>query len=174
LQQSNIETIKQAGVRTVVTACGSCRRIWGEYPKDALSGVRVVHAVEYLDDLVRKGRLKFTKKISKKVTYHDPCHLGRGAGVYDAPRNILRAIRGVELIEMPRNRRWSWCCGGGGGVPESYPELARWNAEDRLSEAKAAGAELLLTTSAVCHRSFALAKQTLPTRELLEFIAESI
>lgn len=174
LQQSNIETIKQAGIRTIVTACGSCRRIWGEYPKDALTGVRVVHGVEYLDELMRKGQLKFTKKTSKKVTYHDPCHLGRGAGVYDAPRNLLRAVPGVELIEMPRNRRWSWCCGGGGGVPESYPELARWNAEDRLNEAKAAGAELLLTTSAVCHRSFALAQKTLPTRELLEFIAESV
>ena len=174
LQQLNIDTVTQAGIRTVVTACGSCRRIWGEYPKDALNGVRVVHAVEYLDELVRKGRLKFTKRNSKKVAYHDPCHLGRGAGVYDAPRNILRALPGVELVEMPRNRRWSWCCGGGGGVPESYPELARWNAEDRLNEAKAAGAELLLTTSAVCHRSFTLAQRTLPTRELLEFVAESI
>jgi Fe-S oxidoreductase len=174
LERLNIDTVKQAGIRVVVTACGSCRRIWGEYPKEAMPGVRVVHAVEYVDELVRKGRLKFTKKISKKLTYHDPCHLGRGAGVYEPPRNILRAVPGVELIEMPRNRRWSWCCGGGGGVPESYPELAEWSAADRLSEAKAAGAELLLTTSAVCHRSFALAQQTLPTRELLEFIAESV
>jgi Fe-S oxidoreductase len=174
LQESNIDAAKQAGIRTIVAACGSCRRIWGEYPKEAMEGMRVVHAVEYVDELVRKGRLKFTKRIGKKVTYHDPCHLGRGAGVYDAPRNILHAMPGVELVEMPRNRRWSWCCGGGGGVPESYPDLAKWNAEDRLSEAKATGAELLLTTSAVCHRSFALAERTLPTQELLEFIAESL
>jgi Fe-S oxidoreductase len=75
---------------------------------------------------------------------------------------------------MPRNRRWSWCCGGGGGVPEAYPDLAKWSAEDRLNEAKATGAELLLTTSAVCHRSFALAETILPTRELIEFLSESI
>ncbi|HEY1372318.1 MAG TPA: (Fe-S)-binding protein [Candidatus Binatia bacterium] len=174
LQVTNIDAIRGAGVRTVVTACGSCRRIWGEYPQDELSGVRIVHGVEYLDELARRGKLKFNKKITKKVTYHDPCHLGRGAGVYDAPRNLLRAIPGIELIEMPRNRRWSSCCGGGGGVPESYPDLAKWSAEDRLAEAKAAGAELLLTTSAVCHRSFALAGKILPTRELLEFVAESL
>src|SRR5581483_8727243 len=174
LRDMNIETIRRAGVGTVVTACGSCRRIWGEYPKDDLPSVRVVHGVEYLDELARSGNLKFSKKITKKVAYHDPCHLGRGAGVYDAPRNLLRAIPGVELIEMPRNRRWSSGCGGGGGVPESYPDLAKWSAEDRLAEAKAAGVELLLTTSAVCHRSFALAGKILPTRELLEFIAESL
>ncbi|HTM06973.1 MAG TPA: (Fe-S)-binding protein [Verrucomicrobiae bacterium] len=174
LQKLNINTVTEAGIRTVVVACGSCRRIWGEYPRDEMQHVRVVHAVEYLDDLVRQGRLKFNKRVSKKVTYHDPCHLGRGAGVYDAPRNLLRAIPGVDLVEMPRNRRWSWCCGGGGGVPEAYPDLTKWNAEDRLREAKATGAELLLTTSAVCHRSFDLAQKILPTRELLEFVAESL
>jgi Fe-S oxidoreductase len=172
LRDANIDAVRRAGVRTVVTACGSCRRIWGEYPEDEMPGLRVVHGVEYLDELARGGKLKFKKTISKKVTYHDPCHLGRGAGVYDAPRSLLRAIPGLELIEMPRNRRWSSCCGG--GVPESYPELAKWSAEDRLAEAKAAGAELLLTTSAVCHRSFAAAKKILPARELLEFIAESL
>jgi heterodisulfide reductase subunit D len=136
--------------------------------------VKVFHAVEYLEKLVQEGRLRFTKKINKKITYHDPCHLGRGAGVYDAPRNILRAIPGVELVEMPRNRRWSWCCGGGGGVPEAFPDLAKWNAEDRLREAGETGAELVVTTSAVCRRSFALAENPLPVQELLEFISQGV
>jgi heterodisulfide reductase subunit D len=157
-----------------VTACGSCRRIWREYPKEELQGVRVLHAVEYLEELVQEGRLRFSKRIDKKITYHDPCHLGRGAGVYEAPRSILRAIPGVELVEMPRNRRWSWCCGGGGGVPEAFPDLAKWNAEDRLREAKETGAELVLTTSAVCLRSFALAEEPLPVQELLEFISQGL
>jgi heterodisulfide reductase subunit D len=174
LQEENVKTIMQAGIRTVVTACGSCRRIWREYPKEELQGVRVLHAVEYLEELVQEGRLRFRKRIDKKITYHDPCHLGRGAGVYEAPRNILRAIPGVELVEMPRNRRWSWCCGGGGGVPEAFPDLAKWNAEDRLREAKETGAELVLTTSAVCLRSFALAEKPLPVQELLEFISKGL
>jgi heterodisulfide reductase subunit D len=164
----------QAGIRTVVTACGSCRRIWRDYPKEGMQDVQIMHAVEYIEKLLQDGRLKFGKPIKKKVTYHDPCHLGRGAGVYEAPRNILRAIPGVELVEMPRNRRWSWCCGGGGGVPEAFPDLAKWNAEDRLREAKETGAELVVTTSAVCLRSFALAEKSLPVQELLEFISQGL
>ena len=174
LQEENLKIIKQAGIRTIVTACGSCRRIWRDYPKEEMQGVNVMHAVEYLEKLVQDGRLKFTQAIEKKVTYHDPCHLGRGSGVYEAPRNILRAIPGVELVEMPRNRRWSWCCGGGGGVPEAFPDLARWNAEDRLREAKETGAELVLTTSAVCLRSFALAENPIPVQELLEFVSQGL
>lgn len=174
LRDENLKTIKQAGIHTVVTACGSCRRIWGEYPKEELANVKIFHAVEYLEKLVQEGRLRFSRKINKKVTYHDPCHLGRGAGVYDAPRNILRAIPGVELVEMPRNRRWSWCCGGGGGVPEAFPDLARWNAEDRLREAKECGADLVVTASALCHRSFARAENSPPVQELLEFISQSV
>jgi len=174
LQEENLKTIEQAGIRTIVTACGSCRRIWGEYPKEELKDVKVFHAVEYLEKLVQGGQLRFSKPINKKVTYHDPCHLGRGAGVYDAPRNILRAIPGVELVEMPRNRRWSWCCGGGGGVPEAFPDLAKWNAEDRLREAGETGAELVVTTSAVCMRSFALAENPLPVQELLEFMSQGL
>jgi heterodisulfide reductase subunit D len=174
LQENNLKTIKQAGIRAIVTACGSCRRIWGEYPKEELGDVTVFHAVEYLEKRVQEGRLRFTKKINKKITYHDPCHLGRGAAVYEAPRNILRAIPGVELVEMPRNRRWSWCCGGGGGVPDAFPDLAKWNAEDRLREAKETGAEMVVTTSAVCRRSFALAENPLPVQELLEFMSQGL
>lgn len=174
LEGENLKTIEGAGIRTVVTACGSCRRIWGEYPKEEMPDVTVLHAVEYLDQLVRDGRLRFSKTIAKKITYHDPCHLGRGSGVYEPPRNILRAIPGIELVEMPRNRRWAWCCGGGGGVPEAFPELAQWNAEDRLREAKECGAELLVTTSAVCRRSFALAAEALPTQDLLEFVSQAV
>lgn len=174
LQEENLSAIKAAGIKTLVTACGSCTRIWRGYPKAELESVEVVHAVEYLERLVQSGKLKFKKTAKKKIVYHDPCHLGRGCGVYEAPRNILRAVPGVELVEMPRNRRWAWCCGGGGGVPEAYPELAKWNAEDRLKEAQATGADLLVTTSAVCLRSFASGDNTLPTQDLLEFLSQSL
>ena len=175
LQEGNLRALKGAAIRKIVVACGSCLRIWRDYPKEAMGAVEVIHGIEYVERAVREGRLKFAKGVAKKVTYHDPCHLGRGSGVYEAPRNILRAIPGVELLEMERNRRWSWCCGGGGGVPEAFPELAQWNGEDRLSEAARTGAELLLTTSALCHRSFSQCrKPALPTQELLEFICQAI
>ena len=78
-------------------------------------------------------------------------------------------------MEMSRNRRWSWCCGGGGGVPESDPELAHWSAAERMREAAASGAELVLTSSALCARSFADLKDALlPSQDLLVFAAEAV
>jgi heterodisulfide reductase subunit D len=150
-------------------------RSWREYQKAGAADFQVVHGVEYVEQLAQSGKLKFTKPVGKKVTYHDSCHLGRGCGVYSAPRNILRAVPGVELIEMERNQRWAWCCGGGGGVPEADPELAQWSAADRMREAQASGAELVLTSSSLCQRSFADLKTAgLPVRDLLEFALEAV
>jgi Fe-S oxidoreductase len=173
----NLSMVRNTGIRTVVVACGSCRRIWREYTRNdpSITGLRVLHGVEFVAELLRVGRVKFTQPLRKRVTYHDSCHLGRGCGVYDAPRTILASIPGVTLLEMERNRRWAWCCGGGGGVPEAYPELARWNAADRLTEAQKTGAELLLTSSALCQRSFAdCGEGNLPTQDLLDFAAEGL
>jgi Fe-S oxidoreductase len=175
LKDQNLRLLETAGIQRVVVACGSCLRIWREYGKDAGAHFEVVHGVEYVERQVRIGKLKFTKPIGKKVTYHDSCHLGRGCGVYDAPRDILRAIPGVELREKARHRRWAWCCGGGGGVPEADPELARWNAAQCMREAEVSGAELLLTSSALCQRSFGeLEGSALPVQDLLEFVEQAL
>lgn len=175
LQRENLGVVKTAGIRTVVVACGSCHRVWREYAKTAGGEITVVHGVEYIDNLIQTGRLAFTRAIAKKVTYHDSCHLGRGCGVYEAPRRILRAIPGIELVEMERNRRWAWCCGGGGGVPEAYPELAQWSAADRMREAGETGAELVLTSSVLCQRSFGdLDQAALPTQDLLDFVCQAV
>jgi len=175
LKASNLEMIARARVERVVVACGSCRRIWREYARASKLDFQALHGVEYVNQLLQSGRLKFSGRIEKKITYHDSCHLGRGAGVYDDPRNVLRAIPGVQLIEMERNRRWSWCCGGGGGVPEADPELAQWSAADRLREAAATGAELVLTSSALCQRSFAdLSQPPLAAQDVLEFIYRAL
>src|SRR5262245_35338355 len=175
LKDDNLAVLKNAGIKKVVVACGSCRRIWRGYTKKHGADLQVSNGVEYVEQLVRQGRLRFTTPISKKVTYHDSCHLGRGCGVYAAPRNILRSIPGVQLVEMERNQRWSWCCGGGGGVPQADPELAEWNAADRMREAQQTGAELILTSSALCHRSFDNLKQApLPVQDLLEFARQAL
>lgn len=175
LAESNLATINAGGVTQVVVACGSCQRIWREYKKKSAVKFEVLHGVEYVAQLVANGRLKFAKPVAKKVTYHDSCHLGRGCGVYDAPRNLLRAIPGLEVVEMERNRRWSWCCGGGGGVPEADPELAQWCASDRLREAGETGAEVVLTSSSLCQRSFNdLKKPVLPVQDLLEFVCHAL
>ena len=102
-----------------------------------------------------------------------PVIWGEVAG-YTKRRAIFCAqLPGVELVEMERNQRWAWCCGGGGGVPEADPDLAQWSATDRMREAKNTGAELVLTSSALCQRSFdALEQPALPTQDLLNLSAK--
>ena len=174
LKDANLATLTKAGVQKVVVACGSCQRIWREYAKETI-GLEIMHGVEFVAQAFAAGRLQFTKPIAKKITYHDSCHLGRGCGVYDPPRAILQAIPGLQLVEMERNQRWAWCCGGGGGVPEADPELAQWNAADRMREARASGAQLMLTSSALCQRSFGdLAEPGIPTQDLLDFILPAL
>jgi Fe-S oxidoreductase len=175
LKELHLAILDKAGINKVVVACGSCLRIWREYEKTSDVKFHALHGVEYVHEVIQSNQLRFSKRFDKKVTYQDSCHLGRGAGVYDQPRSVLGAIPGVELVEMERNRRWAWCCGGGGGVPEADPELAQWCAADRMREAKASGAELVLTSSALCQRSFAAIKAArLPAQDLLEFVHQAL
>jgi Fe-S oxidoreductase len=96
------------------------------------------------------------KKIRGQIVVYEPRRpRNNGAwGIYDPPREILRSIPGVRLVEMERIREYSWCCGAGGGVREAYPEYSRWTASERVSEARASGAEALATACPWCERNF--------------------
>jgi heterodisulfide reductase subunit D len=147
----NTEMLNKLEVQKVLTSCSGCYSVMkNEYPKIARRNFEVVHVVEYLDQLIAEGKLKPEKKVELTVTYHDPCHLGRYSKLYDAPRRILEAIPGIELIEMPRNREKSWCCGAGAGVKTTYPDFAAWIGEQRINEAKETGAEALVTACPFC------------------------
>ena len=103
------------------------------------------------------------KKIKGQIIVYEPNkpRYNGAWGIYDAPRNVLRSIPGVELVEMERIREYSWCCGAGGGVREAYPEFSEWTASERLAEAKATGAEALVTACPWCERNFLDAAETL-------------
>ncbi len=175
-----LSRIKASGAKVLVTLCSDClaafRHLYPRMGKE--TGLEVLHMSEYLTRLVDEGRLRLSTPVPLKVTYHDPCHLGRmgepylgtwegnkldrpmtqkrtgRGGVYEAPRQVLGAIPGIELVEMERVREYAWCCGAGSGVLEADPEFAAWTGRERIEEALATGADALVTACPWCTRVF--------------------
>lgn len=149
LRTENEKRMVQTGARRIVTACAGCyKTLKQDYPGLA-DQVELLHSTEYLVSLVDERRLRF-RRASLKVTYHDPCHLGRHAGVFEEPRRLLAAVPGLRLIEMKNSRELSRCCGGGAGVKTAYPDISRKTALRRVKEAERTGASMLVTTCPFC------------------------
>jgi Fe-S oxidoreductase len=156
-------------------------------------------------EAIQEGRIKPRRQIDLKVTYHDPCFLGRLSekyipwkgeiqayglhvppkpwrrgtfGIYEAPRKVLKAIPGIDLIEMPRNAENAFCCGAGGGVAEAFPGMASWAAAERLEEARSTGAAAVVSGCPFCQESFEKAIKASGSRlkyyDLSELVAEAI
>ncbi|HLB13262.1 MAG TPA: (Fe-S)-binding protein [Dehalococcoidia bacterium] len=159
LARHNVEAVKASGAERVVFSCAECYRTFKrDYPK--LLGeelpFQTLHLAELLAQLVADGAITLRKPVEQKVTYHDPCQLGRSLGVYEEPRQLLRAIPGVEVAEMERHGRFSWCCGDGCQVVSTaYPEFANWTARERLMEAREA-AQVLVTACPHCYENLSL------------------
>jgi Fe-S oxidoreductase len=182
-----VTRINASGATKLVTPCADCYSAFKYYYPwiGAKVGVEILHITEYLERLMLKGKLRLKKEVPLRVTYHDPCHLGRLGeayepwngkwveklghllvseprkpvhsgedGVYKPPRNVLSNIPGLEVVEMERNRLNCWCCGAGGGALEAFPDFAHRTAMERIAEAKATGAEALVTSCPWCERNF--------------------
>jgi len=158
--QHNVNEAQKTGTNTIVTTCSGCYRTWkkdyNEEYKDLLNAnhsFKILHTTELLEQLLKKGELQPKNNVKMRVTYHDPCHLGRHMGVYDPPRNLLKAIPGVEFVEMPRARENAWCCGSGGGVKSGYPEWAVEISIERVKEAEQLGVEAIVSACPFCERN---------------------
>jgi Fe-S oxidoreductase len=143
----------EAGIAEIITPCPSCFRAFDEeYPK--LLGkempFRVRHTSEVLQEIVEEKKLKFKVSIDKKVTYHDPCEIGRLREIYEPARKVLEVLPGVKLVEMRRNREEAFCCGGGGGVKIMYEDHSNKVAEERIGDFIETEADLLTTICPAC------------------------
>lgn len=145
----NAESINKLGCNTIVTGCPGCHRTLKEdYPRLGFKlDAKVMHLTEYLDS---SGRTLPEVTHAGKVTYHDPCHLGRHSNIYDQPRNILQQVKELKLVEMDWNKKNSNCCGSGGGLRTSYPNIAESVGLRRLEEARATSADSISTACPFC------------------------
>jgi heterodisulfide reductase subunit D len=149
LRGENEKKLRQTGVKQIVTACSGCfKTIKQDYPGLG-EDFELLHSTQYILKAIKANRIELDR-LDTKVTYHDPCHLGRHAGVFDEPRDILGFIPGLELVEMKNSRELSRCCGGGAGVKTAYPEVSKRVAEIRVKEAEMTGAEAIVTACPFC------------------------
>ncbi|PKN65889.1 MAG: (Fe-S)-binding protein [Deltaproteobacteria bacterium HGW-Deltaproteobacteria-15] len=154
LVRKNLESITATGAKTVITGCPYCYRTFKnrpQYQELEKSGIRVVHVSQFLKDF------DLGVSTDKKVTYHDPCDLGRHCGIYEEPRETIRKIA-PNFVEMPHNRVDALCCGAGGGVRGAFPKNSLAMARRRLEDAEAVSAEVILTECNSCVHNLANAK----------------
>ena len=176
--EKNIKLYKEKGVKKIITTSPHCYYTFTqEYPE--LGGdFEVVHYTQLLAGLLEEGKLKLSGTLDKKVTYHDPCYLGRHSEVYEEPRALISAVTGGNLVEMKRSRKESLCCGAGGGRlwMETKPE---WRFSDiRIQEACDTGASILATACPYCISMLEDSRKTvnkedeIEIKDISELIAE--
>jgi len=152
----NLQTLTDTGVKEVVFSCPHCLQAFAtayrEWDLTVPADVRLVHQTDYVAELLRAGGIKPSGKLAGKIAYHDPCTLGRKMGIYDAPREILSVIA-ENTAELHWNREKAHCCGAGGGMLFTNPEIVKKAAANRAAEAKNAGADRIATACPLCLES---------------------
>ena len=170
LAKENIKTFIDSGVKKVLVSSPHCYHTFkNEYP-EFMVNFEVIHISQYLCELIEQGRLELEKEYRRKVTYHDPCYLGRHNGIYDEPRNALSKVPALELREMPESREASLCCGGGGGRIWMETMKGERFSDFRIQQAVGVEAEVLVTSCPYCITHFEESRLSLEDGESLEIM----
>ncbi|MBD3189781.1 MAG: hypothetical protein GF308_04015 [Candidatus Heimdallarchaeota archaeon] len=162
-----VKKLNGANVEELVTGCPTCFRTFVDEYAEELEA-KPVHFITKLQKLIKDNKMEFASPEPIKVTWHDPCHLGRFGGMIDEPREIIKSVENVELVEMENSGLDSHCCGGGSAMLMSYPEIAIEVAKNRYREAEEAGAEMILTFCPICEHTLQKGAQII-TREETDF-----
>ena len=170
----NMEKITKLNPKLIISPCAGCARSFKElYPKYAGLKVPAMHLIEYLDKLIKEGRLKITGEFKRTVAYHDPCDIGRHLGIYEPPREILKSVPGLKLVEFKENRNFARCCGGGGGFKAYDTPMSMAIAEKRVLAAIDVGADTIVSACPTCKSNLSqaaakLAKEGKPRIQVLD------
>ena len=168
LARENIKTFIDNGVSRIVVSSPHCYHTFkNEYPEFRVD-FEVIHITQYLFELIMDGKLEISGEYGKKIAYHDPCYLGRHNGIYDEPREVLKQVPGLALLELPDCREDSLCCGGGGGRIWMETVKGERFSDLRLQQALDVGAEVLVTSCPYCISNFEDSRLTLDVEEKIE------
>jgi Fe-S oxidoreductase len=168
LARENIKAFIDNGVKRILVSSPHCYHTFkNEYPEFMVK-FDVVHIAQYLYELIASGRIELARAYDKRVTYHDPCYLGRHNGIYDEPREALKKLAGLTLTEMPDSRVDSLCCGGGGGRIWMETIKGERFSDIRLEQAIGVGAEVLVTSCPYCIANFEDSRLTLNVSDQIE------
>lgn len=170
LEKENFDRFKALGVKRIVTACPGCYTTLKKSAEKLGSDIAINHITQEIANLIRSGDLK-VEKSSEKMTYHDPCHLGRLGGIFDEPREIVDAV--ADLVEMPNCRYEARCCGAGAGLQSAFPRLSRELAAKKVDEAKGTGATTLVTCCPFCETQLKTAPG-INVVDLMQLLLEAI
>lgn len=171
-----IKNVRETGAHTVITSCAGCYKTFkSDYPEIiGKLDFEVLSVAEFLKRLLEARKIP-VGEVKKKVTFQDPCHLGRHSKVYDEPRDVLSNIPGIELKEFAFNKRLAKCCGGGGGFRSARRDLSTKISKDRIREAKEIGAEAIVTMCPFCvYNLEEAAEGSMKVYDLPELVWESV
>ena len=180
LAEENIRTLGRYRFQTIVTACPHCfNTIMNEYPRFG-GRFRVVHHSQLFEELIRSGRLRVSRGLAERITYHDPCYLGRYNDIYECPRTVLRSISRGEMVEMHLHRSKCFCCGGGGGRVWMEEHEGRRVNQLRVEQAMEVKPDILASACPFCLTMFedgvkgkGVADAIRP-RDIAELVAEAL
>lgn len=180
LVAENVETMNGYGVKKIITSCPHClNTLKNEYPQFG-GNYEVIHHTEFLNQLVKEGKLKPQKAFNSTCTYHDSCYLGRYNDIYGEPRSVINSIPGMQMKEMERNQSKGFCCGAGGGRMWLEEHIGERINANRTEQALATGADLIVTACPFCltmledGTKMKDVVETVKTRDLAEVLWESV
>ena len=181
LSAHNLSMFEKLNVKKIVTISPHCYNTFKNDKPYSDARLNVQHYTQFIGEAIEQGKLKLPNAVKRKIAYHDPCFLGKRNDVYDAPRNVLRSVSGVELVEMKRTRQSSFCCGGGAGRvwteeadPEKRPSVSR------VKEALELGVENIAVACPFCTTTLEDAVKVLDVeskisvKDILEIIKEAV